>query len=242
MIERAQRLKLAVEETQKRAADLGQIQTLRTAAEKLSEQQAQLSFLNSWRLTLQARGETLAAPGTASATAYTAVRAYREELESAGRGAVEPVAITQLLNQLRGVVGAWRALLSTAWSSYVTNHAPALNRAVLRVLRDIQSLRKNAASLERCLEKVDGWKENLPSELGAIADFDQAVQEAREIWHRLGGDDLDPEIARFLQESATAEAPLERLTPDVETWLRNHGIWGAFRITISRDTATASRQ
>jgi hypothetical protein len=239
LAERSSRLQQEIAAIQERAARVKKIQALSTAAGKLADERKALSALREIEHALVERKVAVVRTGTARKAACDAVNAYKQTSMLAS-AAADPSVTNPVLNQLRAAISEQRSGISAAWVAYVQSQAPVLNSEVLAVLRGIPSLKNPVSRLERCLQTISAWKTTPPANSTSLVEFDKVVSEAKSTWQQVGGDDLGPDVAQFLQAAASSSAKIESLTPEIADWLKRHNIWRAFRITLISDS-TARR-
>jgi hypothetical protein len=239
LIERARALPGRVRAIEERAVNLGRVQAIGTAVQKLSAESTRLASLMTWSAALGERGVVLPQPGPSVRSALDAVCRYRQQVAADRIAAAEPSNIAQVTSALERGVREYRTLLSAVWVDYMRAQVPVLNAQVLAVLRGIPGLVAEIRTLDAFVVRVDQWSRELPEDSTAVAEFDNAVIHAKEIWEeRLGGGDLPVEVGAFLSAAGTRDgAPLELITPVVTEWLRGHGVLSAFRVTVGREMA-----
>lgn len=243
LIARAERLQEAIKGVEERARLLAHSQSIQSHAQKLTDKSREMTALMTSRAALESRGYDAAPSVTAIRVAVEALRSVQNRIATDAGVAADPTVLAPLFTALNRLANELRSELTTAWRQYASARIPALSSDVLDVLRKISDLRPQVTRVEQRLRELEQRREQLPSQPEEIASFEASVEEVEGLWHSLGGDSLPSEVLQFLQEAGTAGAALERLSPAVIEWLRNHNLWTAFRITVARETTwpTTSR-
>lgn len=139
------------------------------------------------------------------------------------------------LNTLKSKVDELRNELSRhlnqAWTDYKKRRVPNTNSELLGLLAKIQTFVPTVEKVRSLLAQIDAV--DLPKDSNHFHTIDQAIDNLAEAWNSLKSDEVPATVLDFLRAAATHGATVDRLTPEVQNWLNEHGISRFFYIRLS---------
>lgn len=121
--------------------------------------------------------------------------------------------------------------LHQAWTDYKKRRVPNTNSDLLGLLARIQTFKPTVQRVHSLLAQIDAV--DLPKDSNHFHLIDQAIDNLAEAWSSLKSDEVPATVLDFLRAAATHGATIDRLTPEVQDWLSEHGISRFFYIRLS---------
>lgn len=120
--------------------------------------------------------------------------------------------------------------LDNAWQRFLDDERPQSNEQLLDLLgklpafsKTVGKIRKLYANLRRVRRPTN--QEEMDKVKGAIAELKNA-------WTTLEANDVPEAVVVFLQQAGSRGAKLSLLTPQVRTWLKEHGVADSFAVKL----------
>jgi hypothetical protein len=146
-------------------------------------------------------------------------------------------AFVDVLQEVTRLIDEVQQSLHSEWTRLAAEdiELPDISDDLLRSLQgldpsfasDCQRIRETQARVVSMTSKP------LPG-AGDVERLRRAAEDLRAQWANLGAGTLTDDVRTFLMETAAAAgAPVARLTPKVQSWLRTHSLEGRFRIRQS---------
>lgn len=217
----------------------GQIDRLdgfRTQAEVLRSAVVRLGpLLVAWRL-FRRRGIASASVPPEAARLLTELEQLRTRIGEEPTYVLGPNRLAVVRNEVPAFALTLEQQLLTAWRTYTTAQAPAVNPEVLTVLRGIGALRPQVDRVSVGLRDLAERSNRVPATEAEIDQFGRKAAEVAAAWEELDSGYLPAEVLSFLKDAGSPMgADLNKLSEPVRQWLRDHDLTGAFRI---RQTTT----
>jgi hypothetical protein len=136
-------------------------------------------------------------------------------------------------DRLNGIAGAGHKAASAAWQAYVEKRAAFGADDVLSALAQVPQFKSSVTRIRQIRSDVSVFGAELPTDpKEAIAKLDKLVSQHEAAWNSLDASDIPSSVVAFIRAAANSDALLSAYTSEVQTWLENRNLLGAFRIKV----------
>lgn len=137
-------------------------------------------------------------------------------------------------DRLNNIASAGQKAASDAWKTYVDERAAFGADDVLSALGKVPQFRVSVANIRQLRAEVTAFGASLPpNPKAAIACLDSLLIQHEAAWKTLAASDIPSSVVAFIRAAANSEALLTAYTCEVQTWLKNRNLVGAFRVKLS---------
>lgn len=210
------------------------VQGFRTRADQLSGPADALLGLVRVLEVFRQRGIPVDLPVEKAAKLLPHVRALSQKYEE------DPASIIQTDAQLRFTF--WNPLrefprevesaLRVAWVSFVTDLLPTGRDDLLAVLARIPSFATQVSVIRQGKLDATRLQQALPQSDQVFTELDTLATRLRQAWNQLQAQEMPESVLIFLRAASTGTATLQLVTPEVRTWLEQHGLLHAFKVVL----------
>lgn len=125
------------------------------------------------------------------------------------------------------------AAFKQAWSDWVRDRMPAIDREVLSVLAEVSVLSSTVADIQALISNIGRHATTLPANADDVKEVEALSVLANQAWHDLAGDGIDQETLAFLRAAGSGiGAPYDLLTPSILEWLDAHKLRRVLRVRL----------
>ena len=134
---------------------------------------------------------------------------------------------------LAGLPANVDSALKNAWKVWAGNKLPKIDREVLEILANINSLKISVQNIKSLQIRADEICNRLPENEATVNELTQLCERIATTWHELTGDGIPPEVMSFLRAAGSYNGVgVEALTAEVFDWLRQHNLSKSLRIRM----------
>ncbi|RNB92516.1 hypothetical protein EDM56_02135 [Brevibacillus fluminis] len=158
---------------------------------------------------------------------------YRKNIEQQPEWILESSDIPSFVRSLKSASTTVKKALLDAWKTYVNSLLPQINQETLLIFRKISSFRADIEKMEHHLQAIHTIASCLPLNDSDIKKLQDRSADIHQIWMKFGQGNVPKEVLDFLKlAGSSVGAPIHLLTPEVITWLEDHGITNHCTIRI----------
>lgn len=144
---------------------------------------------------------------------------------------IEQFKSTTLQNKVSALKSELEGYLKQAWVDYKRQRIPNTNDELLGLLARIETFKPTVQTIQRILNQLKVI--DFPKDAQQFEQIDQAIADLSNAWNSLRSNEVPQTVLTFLRASATHGATIDLLTPEVQSWLNEHGISRFFYIRLS---------
>ncbi len=234
LLERSQQLCRNIESLKTSRTLASQVEAIRVRADGFEQVGAKLHAVTQRTEALRSRGVSVPIDVSSASGVRHYIEAWRSEVAkdpSAAIGAGGQTVKPRMIDPVVKIADGLQAAAAAAWQTHAKEKLPRINSDTLNILEGLPGQKMAVNSFRELHRRVLDLANVLPSNVGEYERFYILAEQCAKAWDDLDANDLPDAVRRFLREAGSAAgATLKTLTPEVLTWLDQHGLAETFRI------------
>jgi hypothetical protein len=211
-----------------------QVEAIRGRAANFEQAAAKLRAATQRAEALRSRGVGVTIDVSAASGVRHYIETWRADVAkdpSAALGAGGQTVKQKMIDPVVKIADGLLTAAEAAWRVHARVKLPRINGDTLNLLEGLPGQKAAVQSFRELHRRVLDLADVLPATAGEYDRFDTLAEQCARAWGDLDASDLPDAVRRFLREAGSAAgATLKALTPEVLTWLDQHGLVETFRI------------
>jgi hypothetical protein len=234
LFERSERLGRDIESLRSATTLASQVEAIRGRADSFEQAASKLRAATQRAEALRARGVSVTIDLSSASGIRHYIEAWRADVskdQSAVIGAAGQTVKPRMIDPVVKIADDLQTAAAAAWRAHAKEKLPRINNETLNLLEGLPGQKVAVKSFRELHRRVLDLADVLPATAGEFERFDTLAEQCANAWRNLDASDLPDAVRRFLREAGSAAgATLKALTPEVLTWLDQHGFAETFRI------------
>ena len=122
--------------------------------------------------------------------------------------------------------------LKRAWTAYCAQHLRGTNEELLGILVKIDTFRDAVQRIQTLTKQLRGIE--FPRDNEHFSQIDVKIAQLSQAWNSLRSDEVPEDVVQFLKAAAIGGASIDRLTPEVMSWLVDREIVNSFCVRLTQ--------